>query len=709
MPVSKTGVACVLLLLSACDRSKGPSSTLLYPDLELSSTRLDFETTNFGDTKKRLVYVLNQGDMPMGVESVSLNDGEMEQSFSVSYSADDVVCPGSESTGARVATGAAAADDTGSTGDTGDTGASGSAAPADVIVLDAGCKLPVTVKMSPITVGQIESSLKVTTANGTDDSGERYYKDPDNEWRVVFLEGVGQKYSSNLITSPTNLSFGYVYVGNSATEYIRLRNVGNADVTLSAPALAEDCSSDFQIVSAPEEGRVLAGDSSALIEVSFTPSIEDAAECTLTFTSDDEDAPEVEISMQANEGDDPNNTNPTAEIRSPLPGYVLNGTAPLELEINVFDPDQSADSLTCKVKGVVLAGDTLATCTPTDESGHVFVSIPLTDLEEGVETILVSVKDSSGAYGYASTTVLYKDGYPSSDDDGDGFGDDADDEFYDCDDTDVYVYPEAAEIDDSKDNDCNGEVDEGTTGGDDDADGWSEDAGDCNDNDSSTYPDAEELGDRADNDCDGTVDEGSSLYDDDGDDFTEAEDDCNDHDSAINPAATEYCDGVDNDCNGLKDEQDGCVAFDSDPLIVGGIQMGVTALGVGESTTMTVYAYDAVGSSLTYSWEQDNDLTTMGHTAFDDTTAAVVTFTAPPSLPDGSSGQIFTVYAVVIDEDGNSDYALGEITVYPQPVDTEISTGTTLGGCGGSGGDSSSALLLLPALGGLLASRRRRG
>ena len=48
----------------------------------------------------------------------------------------------------------------------------------------------------------------------------------------------------------------------------------------------------------------------------------------------------------------------------------------------------------------------------------------------------------------------------------------------------------------------------GTTSHDYDGDGFTEEDGDCNDQLSTVYPDAEELCDELDNDCDDEVDEG---------------------------------------------------------------------------------------------------------------------------------------------------------------------------------------------------------
>ena len=606
--------------------------------------------------------------------------------------------------------------DTGIGGDSGGDSGSGDSGGGDtgtdpgdgqvLFTLDKGCKMPVDVTFSPVSVGDVYGSVIIETKTQVreDDADPEYWADLDNSFTVVYTKGEAEKGEGRAIVTPRSVPFGSVWTGEEEVRYIRVLNSGDGDLTLTAPTLDSTCDAAFSLTysfaEAADSTKVLESGKSSLIEVTFVPEDQKSAYCTVYVNSDDSSSPSVPVYLQGNNGTDPDNVAPTVSIRSPEPGYMHNNPGPIEMELNVFDKNQPATSLSCKVYSSLNVLANVADCTPTESSGHVFLSVPTEDFNPGVDTLLVRVTDASGIRTTASLSMIINAAYPSSDDDGDAFGTDSSELVVDCDDNNRDTYPNAAEIYDSLDNDCDSIVDEGTIGSDDDGDTFSENALDCDDTDEDTYPGAPESPDYKDNDCDGTIDENTTLSDDDGDGYAEVNNDCNDLDEEISPSAVEICDSVDNDCNGLVD--DACLALDSEPLIVGGIDLSQTAVEVNDTVQLSTFIYDADGETIFFTWTVD------GGTAAG-TTSSTLSWTAPETL-DNDEGEIFQFYLVAQDASGHQVWDFARVAVYPEGAlfknFVKIVPSEETSGCSSSGAGAGVGLGLLGA--GLAMARRRR-
>lgn len=283
---------------------------------------------------------------------------------------------------------------------------------------------------------------------------------------------------------------------------------------------------------------------------------------------------------------------PTITWLSPVEGGRYPGGWAVPVSIEVSDPDPVDDipiALVWSQTAIDLV-DSLPGEVP--ESGS--MSFELEGVALSHWTLGLTATDSLGA----SVTSTVGFDVVNGDYDNDSYVDDAlggDD----CDDTNGGVHPNVVESCNSRDDDCDGLVDEEAEDAlpwyaDNDEDGFGDvndvfknctavagrvaDAFDCNDDDASINPGMIELCNEADDNCDEVTDtdaadrvDAYTDWDEDGygagashsvcelaDDDVLNADDCDDGDDGVHPGATEVCDAFDedDDCNSLAEDAD---------------------------------------------------------------------------------------------------------------------------------------------------------
>ncbi len=194
---------------------------------------------------------------------------------------------------------------------------------------------------------------------------------------------------------------------------------------------------------------------------------------------------------------------PSTMTFDPLPGPITHA----EVHFAVGDAQGAADGPT-RINGTQIAVDNWeGSDGPGGDGGmwddDTFDITSLGIVQPGQTSMTATISDPPGsdclAFTVFAASVSYPNPCPDADVDGFSICDD------DCDDNDPFVNPDATEVANGVDDDCNGIVDDVPV--DEDGDGWSADE-DCDDSDPDVSPGDDEVCDNGvDDDCDGDVDE----------------------------------------------------------------------------------------------------------------------------------------------------------------------------------------------------------
>jgi len=395
---------------------------------------------------------------------------------------------------------------------------------------------------------------------------------------AVPLTGCGDGGGTITLTSaPESLDFGQVVIGQQAVTSLSISNSGDAVATLTEPTLGEGSSGTFSVESRPWPFELASGASLAM-QVRFSPTDEGEAAATLVFAHEGGDGPETLLQVSL------------AGTGAPVPGADADGDGYISDQEGGDDCDDSDPNINPGATEVCddgidnnCDGDT-DVGPDTDGDG----SLACEDCDDDdINTYpgAVELCDNidNNCDDLVDNDVQYVDWYPDTD--GDGHGNPAGTPISDCaqvdghasagddcDDSDDTIHPNAAELCNGIDEDCDAQLPAEET--DDDGDGYVECAwlgsdsavvggDDCDDADAASNPGATEVCDGADNDCDTAIP--ADELDGDGDGEIGCAGDCDDTDPTIYSTAAELCDTIDSDCDGSLVDEFADFDGDSDP------------------------------------------------------------------------------------------------------------------------------------------------
>ena len=609
--------------------------------------------------------------------------------------------------------------------------------------------------------------LKYTAVEGLDTFAaiDIYSDDVDEAEKTVAFVGHSATAGPDARVSETIVDFGFRFTDTEHRQIIEIRNEGDDDLYITGieliqsetqPAFALTCPG-FELPTWDEEGNrtggcdfwedgtqqvlvdepVLPG-SASLLEVAFTPLNLQGVSAQLKVYTSDPIRPQFTIFLLGNGESALNCTPPSITVTSPVTATFFHSWQQMQVSARVLDAEQPAGSLYVQM----FLGDLLIEDEFPDENGRVTFDIDIDDnnppVPGGLQTLTLTVSDGC-PLSSADVFVAAID-FPLSqaDTDGDGY----DPNQGDCAEGNPDIFPQAIEVEDNLDNDCDGTIDENTGVWDDDCDGYCEDDsvcvgplvciegvaapfGDCNDSTADLdgdfifdgapiNPGAEEGLNFIDDDCDGTVDENTTYFDDDGDGQTEATGDCDDGDESVFRGAVEWCNGVDSNCDDIIDgSSDGsqCIDAATPPRIIGGVITDTFQVPLGGSVWAEVLVVSP-DPQLTYTWSTDRG------SYPENSISARVRWLAPteddPNVSD-LIGFFPTIMVTVSDSLGQNAYGFANVLIADN-LETSYSPitftsnqngasdcGSSIVAADGSGGSWIAGLLLLGA-----ALRRRK-
>ena len=599
----------------------------------------------------------------------------------------------------------------------------------------------------------VEVNYVAAEAGDTFAALDIFSNDPDEAFKTVAFIGRQAERGPDARISDTMLDWGFQFRGLERHQLVMVHNEGDEPLYIEEIALEQsiqqvafhlvcpgqrvgDCDWDEAIRPDVLVDPILPG-SAALFEIAFVPLHLQPASATLRVTTSDPARPEHTVFLIGNGDSALNCTPPSVTVTSPVEAAFFHDWENLEVSARVFDQEQPPSTLLVEM----FLGDMFIENAFPDENGFATFTVDIDEheppLPSGLQPFTVRVTDGCPTFGYDTFVAAIDFPLSSEDLDGDGF----DQNQGDCDDGDPGAFPQNTELFDGIDNDCDGDVDEGTVVWDDDCDGFCEHEdtclgqatsvagmectglatnpfGDCNDSPfdldgdllpdgAAINPDASEDAPFLDDNCNGIVDEGTVRYDDDGDGFAEINFDCDDTDPSRFTGAPEYCDDKDNDCDGDIDEN--CVDEFAAPRTIGGVITDRFQMGFGEKTQTQVLVVSP-DDNLTFEWHSD-----MGGFYDEPATGATVFWNAPEDTDENKAaynGEFPNLWVDVTDSLGQKDTAFGQVLL---STEVNIAFSAVLPGNGGAGegcgenslgGHSTGIGWLL--LAGIFGLRRRR-